>query len=130
VGTQYLIDSNVVIDYLGSRLPNTGMTFMNEIVNDIPKVSVITKIEVLGFNTTPEANQLLTNFFDDAIILSITNEVEAKTIELRKNHKIKLPDAIIAATALVNNYSLITRNLSDFEKIEGIALVNPYEYNY
>jgi len=74
----------VVIDYLGSRLPNTGMTFMNEIINDIPKASVITKIEVLGFNTTQEAYQLLANFFDDAIVLSITNQVEAKTIELRK----------------------------------------------
>lgn len=127
MGTQYLIDSNAVIDYLGSTLSNTGMAFMNDVVNNIPNTSIITKIEVLGFNTTQEAYRLLTNFFDDAIVLSITNKVEAKTIELRKNHKIKLPDAIIAATALVNNYSLVTRNLSDFERIAGLELVNPFE---
>ncbi len=45
MGTQYLIDSNVVIDYLSGKLIPNGMTFMNGVVNAVPKVSVITKIE-------------------------------------------------------------------------------------
>lgn len=108
MGRQHLIDSNVVIDYLSSRLPDTGMTFMNKVVNAIPRTSIITKIEVLGFNTSPEANQLLINFFNDADVLNITEAIETKTIELRKNHQVKLPDAIIAATAVVHNFSLVT----------------------
>lgn len=127
MGRQHLIDSNVVIDYLGSRLPDTGMTFMNKVVNAIPRTSIITKIEVLGFNTSPEANQLLINFFNDADVLNITEAIETKTIELRKNHQVKLPDAIIAATAVVHNFSLVTRNLSDFRNIDGLELVNPHE---
>ncbi|MDR9364049.1 MAG: hypothetical protein RI575_01830 [Balneolaceae bacterium] len=47
----YLIDSNAVIDYLGNRLPKSGMNFMNDVVDAAANVSVITKMEVLGFNT-------------------------------------------------------------------------------
>ncbi len=46
---RYLIDSNAVIDYLGGKLPATGNSFMNSIVDDVPVLSIITKIEVLGY---------------------------------------------------------------------------------
>jgi predicted nucleic acid-binding protein len=39
--------------------------------------------------------------------------------------KTKLPDAIIAATALVNDLTIITRNIKDFDKIEGLEVLNP-----
>ena len=102
MGKPYLIDSNAVIDYLMGKLPASGMVFLDEIINDIPNVSVITQIEVLGFNSSGTTEKLLTDFFDDAFILGLTDEVVEKTIELRKAHKIKLPDAIIAATALIS----------------------------
>jgi predicted nucleic acid-binding protein len=44
-----------------------------------------------------------------------------------KYAKIKLPDAIIAATAIVNNFVLLSRNTKDFEGIEGLEIVNPYQ---
>lgn len=66
MGTQYLIDSNAIIDYLSGKLPPNGMTFMDGVVNAVPKVSVITKIEVLGFNAPPADFQLLTKFMDDS----------------------------------------------------------------
>ena len=49
-----------------------------------------------------------------------------KTIELRQQFRIKLPDAIIAATALVYDLTLITRNAVDFKNIAGIKLINPW----
>lgn len=49
--TYYLIDSNAVIDYLGGRFPEPGMSFMNDVIDAVANVSVITKMEVLGFNT-------------------------------------------------------------------------------
>lgn len=60
---QYLIDTNAVIDYLGGKLPATGMDFMNSVINAVANVSVVTKIEVLGFNAPDEHYQLLTNFY-------------------------------------------------------------------
>lgn len=59
---QYLIDTNVVIDYLGQKLSVSGMNFMNTIIDNIPNVSVVTKMEVLGFNTPVEHYKLLTQF--------------------------------------------------------------------
>jgi len=45
MGQQYLIDSNAVIDYLSGKIPEKGMPFMNQVINDIPNISVISKIE-------------------------------------------------------------------------------------
>ncbi len=50
-----------------------------------------------------------------------------QTIQLRKTYKTKLPDAIIAATAMVYKLKLITRNTCYFNNIEGLELINPWE---
>jgi predicted nucleic acid-binding protein len=127
MGQQYLIDSNALIDYLSGKLPTNGVSFMNQVINDIPIISVITKIEVLGFKTSKEASQLLTDFVNDSIVFGLTDEIVEQTIELRKEHKIKTPDAIIASTAIVNKLTLISRNTSDFKNMQGIGIVNPYD---
>ncbi|HAQ18321.1 MAG TPA: hypothetical protein DCR40_03705 [Prolixibacteraceae bacterium] len=123
---QYLIDTNAIIDYLGKKLPTTGMELMNRVVDNVPNVSVISKIEVLGFNTSDQHYQLLSNFMNDATILDLTSSVVDVCIDVRKKHKTKLPDAIIAATTLVYDMVLITRNISDFKNIHGLNLINPY----
>ena len=48
-----------------------------------------------------------------------------KAIETRKTYKTKLPDAIIAATALINGLTLISSNIKDFKNIQGLNLLNP-----
>ncbi len=126
MGTAYIIDSNAVIDYLMGKLPVSGMSFLNDVVDQIPFVSVITKIEVLGFSVSSASHRLLAGFFDDAIVFGLSEEVTEKTIELRKHHKIKLPDAIIAATALVNHCTLITRNTTDFKAIHELPVIDPH----
>jgi predicted nucleic acid-binding protein len=60
-------------------------------------------------------------------VIELEQPIKLKTAELRKTHKIKLPDAIIAASALIYNLTLITRNTNDFKKIEGLKVVNPFE---
>lgn len=123
---QYIIDTNSIIDYLGNKLPDIGMDFMNGIVDVVPNVSVVTKIEVLGFNTTDEHYQLLTNFMNDATVLDLTSNIVDATIEIRRKYKTKLPDSIIAATALVHNLVLISRNTADFKNIQGIQVIDPH----
>ena len=105
------------------------MFFMNDIVDATPKVSVVTKIEVLGFSTAEEHYQLLTNFMIDTLIFDLTDEIVDETIKIRKLCKTKLPDAIIAATALIYGFSLITRNTKDFENISDLKLINPWNIN-
>ena len=121
--TQYLIDTNIVIDYLGNKLNTAGLKFMNEVIDAVPVVSVITKIEVLGFNAPDEHYNTLYNFIT---ILDLNENVVIASIEIRKQYKTKLPDAIIAATALVYELILVTRNISDFKNIDGLRLIDPH----
>ncbi len=127
MGQQYLIDSNAFIDYLSGKIPEKGMSFMNQVINNIPNISVITKIEVLGYRTTHEAYKLLSGFVDDSIVIGLTDDIVERTIGIRKEMKIKTPDALIAATAIVNQLTLISRNTKDFDKIEGLEVINAHK---
>jgi predicted nucleic acid-binding protein len=123
---KYLIDTNAVIDYLGNKLPVSGMEFMNKVVDDIPRVSVITKIELLGFDTPAPHYQLLINFINDSTVLDLTDDVVEACIDIRKKNKTKLPDAIIGAMAIVYDLVLISRNTSDFKSINGLKVIDPH----
>ena len=65
---QYLIDTNAVIDYLGNKFPASGMYFMNTVVDAVPNVSIVTKIEVLGFNAPEQHYKTLSDFINDATV--------------------------------------------------------------
>jgi len=123
---QYIIDTNAVIDYLGKKLPVSGLGFMNGVIDAVPNVSVVSKIEILGFNAPDEHYKTLFNFINDATVLDLKGNVVDASIEIRKKHKTKLPDAIIAATALVYDLVLISRNTSDFKHIDGLKVIDPH----
>ena len=56
----------------------------------------------------------------------IDDNIIQKTIDLRKAYKIKLGDAIIAATALEHNLNLLSRNLTDFKNIPKLTVIDPH----
>lgn len=122
---EYLIDTNICIAYLDKTLPDKGYVF----VGDLPVVlSVITRIELLGwFKASKKTLNRLGNYVNDAFIYPLNEPLILKTIKLRQQYKIKTPDAIIAATALINDMTLLTRNLSDFKQIPGLKLINPFD---
>jgi predicted nucleic acid-binding protein len=124
---QYLIDTNVIIDYLGQKLLPKAMDFMHGVVNAVPNVSVISRIELLGFSTNETVYQVLKGFMEDATVLDLTEDVADQSINIRKSSKTKLPDAIIAATAIVYKLVLITRNVQDFKNIPDLKVINPWE---
>ncbi|MFN7311965.1 MAG: type II toxin-antitoxin system VapC family toxin [Bacteroidota bacterium] len=123
--TQYLIDTNLVVDYLSERLSNAAMRFMDEVVNNIPNISVVTKIELLSLNITEEHMDLVHAFINDSIILDLSPNVVKNTIGLCKTHKLDLNIAVLAATALTYNYTLITNNESQYAHIKGLSLISP-----
>jgi predicted nucleic acid-binding protein len=97
---------------------------MAEIIDKEFTVSFITFIEFLGYK---DATQETEEFIALANVLEINKEIIQICINLRKSKVIKLPDSIIAATALVSNLTLTTRNLSDFKNIPGLKIINPWE---
>ncbi|WP_028522508.1 type II toxin-antitoxin system VapC family toxin [Runella limosa] len=124
MGEKFLIDTNAASDYLGGRLPVGGLQFMDTIVNDAPIISIINRIELLGHNQAGiEKFKILVA---SCIVVELTESVILKVIAIRKSRRIKIPDAIIAATALVYDLTLITHNLSDFEGISGLKIIDAH----
>ena len=68
-------------------------------------------------------SEALSSFISNSDIFDLEENIILETIQIRKKHNIKLPDAIIAATCLVNNFSLITNNIKDFDKIRHLQIV-------
>ncbi|MFN4145661.1 MAG: type II toxin-antitoxin system VapC family toxin [Runella sp.] len=120
-----MIDTNVVSDYLSASLPTKGLELMDLIINAIPKISIITQIELLCWNTDPYTSQNIKDFIQDCIIYDITPAVVTHCVFLRKNRKIKTPDATIAVSALAHNLTLVTNNEKDFINIKGLKVLNP-----
>jgi predicted nucleic acid-binding protein len=128
MGQRYILDTNTVIDYVGDKLPQGSALTMDKLVNDELNISIIVRIETLGFNGEEFEMQKLKDFLSLAKIYYVDDLIADKTIDLRKTYrKLKLGDAIIAATALVNNLTLISRNTKDFDDISGLTCINPYE---
>ena len=123
MGTDYLIDTNVVIDFSEGRLPASARAFLSQIIDDQPCISVITKMELLGFSAV---SQPIIDFVEEAVVIALTDDIVAKTIDLRKKHKIKLPDAIIAATALVQGATILSHNTRDFQNIKSLTCIDSH----
>jgi len=121
---RYLIDTNVIIDNFGNKLSEKAKTLLYSI--DLT-VSAVTKIEVLGWiNATKEQLQPLYDFMEIANILPINEAVIERTIAIRQVKKIALGDAIIAATALVYDLVVISRNTADFKNIDRLKVIDPH----
>lgn len=56
----------------------------------------------------------------------MNNKIAELSIELRRKGKIKLPDAVIAATALYGDFILVTRNSKDFKDVKDLEIYNPF----
>ena len=123
-----LVDSNVIIDYVSNRIPEKSAKQLDIYFNSNFSVSIVSKIEVLGFNTQEYELKQLESFIQLSSIVYIDEAVAVKTIEIRRMKRIKLPDAIIAATALVLNCILLSHNSTDFNKIEGLQVLDPYSF--
>ena len=84
----YLLDTNVVINYLDSSLQEAGMQFLSTIVDNEPMISVITKMETLGFSFKSSDEQGVMEFFIfGSTILDLNNDIVNTTIEIKKNKK-------------------------------------------
>jgi predicted nucleic acid-binding protein len=124
VGKRYLIDTNAIIDLSLNRFPDNASNWIVEEINRQAKISIITKIELLGYKYV--ANPIMA-FTKSAKVYDLNDRIVNETIYLRKEYKIKLPDAIIAATALTYNLILVTRNTSDFKKMKNLQTLNLFE---
>ena len=115
-----LIDTNVISRYFNDNLEE-DLILLLETSNF--KISVITRIELLAWEKYNQAQiDIINNFISNCEVIALDEKIILKTIEIRKKYKIKLPDAIIAASAIVFGATLISLD-SDFRNIKGLQVI-------
>jgi predicted nucleic acid-binding protein len=121
----YLLDTNFIINYFKGFFKADAGKFTDSVINDTTFISVITRMELLSWKSlNPKDEEVIKEFISDSTVFSLEESIINRTILLRKSFAIKLPDAIIAATALVHDMQLITHNLKDFTNIPGLIVLN------
>lgn len=121
----FLLDTNIVLGFLKAH---NGIThyFNNHLLGKALSVSQITHMELLGFpSITQEEEKVIHEFLSFIIILPINDLIANKAINLRRNTKLKLPDAIIAATAIINEATLVTCDNSLITSTTELKSLNP-----
>jgi predicted nucleic acid-binding protein len=128
MGQKYLIDTCAIIKYLDEVFPPEALSFMDALVDENSKVSFITKIELLAWNPPKQEDiEIVEQFLSGSEIHFINEEIIERAVRIRKEARIKLPDAVIAATALTYDYVLLSDNDKDFKRVEpfGLKYMNP-----
>ena len=118
-----LLDSNILI--YGAEGGNPQL----DAILDRTDLSVasVTKIETLGYHRLSYTERSwLETAIERTTVMPLDDMVTSRAIALRQERKMGLADAIIAAVALVHDLPLVTRNVQDFEHINGLKLVNPF----
>jgi predicted nucleic acid-binding protein len=124
---RYLIDTNVFSDFLNNSFSQKGMDFISDLIDGSPKISFITRIELLCWKTNFESEYWIKAFISNSDVIGVSENIIQNCVAIRRSGKIKLPDAIIAATALSLDYTIITNNTKDFDNIDGLKVLNPYK---
>ena len=122
MGADYLIDTNIVINFSENNLSDKARTLVTSIIDKGHYFSIINKIELLSF---AGVRKEIAELIETATIIGLTDKIAEKTIAIRISRSIRLPDAIIAATALVHDLSIITNDIDGFKNIKGLKVINP-----
>lgn len=120
-GNNYLLDTNILVYAL------KGLESVKPYFEQDCYLSVITEIEILGVAGLGKKElSIRESAIDYCTIISLTNAIKEQAIQLKQKFRIKTPDAIIAATALVEGYALVTAD-KGFRRFSSLrlVLVNP-----
>lgn len=114
-GNKFLLDTNIVLYIAGKRAD----------ISSLPEgqffISFVTELELLSYpSLTPHEEKKLKQLLTEIPVIDITHDIKDGAIILRKHYRLKLPDALIAATALSLEATLITNDKA-FEAIREIG---------
>ncbi len=116
-GSKYLVDTNVLLYVI------TGNKAVFKYINERFFISEITEIELLGNKGITDLQlKYRTKIIDNCTIVGLSEYIKRLTIQLKQNYSLKIPDAIIAATAIYLNLPLLTAD-KDFKKIKELDLI-------
>ncbi len=116
-GNSYLLDTNILL-YALKGLADVRLYF------DIPPtISVVTEIEILGVKEIKKTEiEIRETIVEYCQVIPITTSIKKKTIELKREIKLAVPDALIAATAIEGGFTLVTAD-KGFKRIKDLSLI-------
>lgn len=108
-GLKYLLDTNFILGMLKGTPEVMAILATQKITARECAYSAVTRMELLGFpGITMDEDSLIRAWLAKFAYLAIDVVVEDKAIELRRTRRVKLPDALIAATAIYHGLDLLT----------------------
>ena len=117
-----LIDSNVIIYAVQAEFGN----LRRWIIDNDPQYSIISRVEVLGYAGLQSFERLaLTDLLDNLEVVYLNPSCYERAIVLKQQRKMSLGDGLIAATCLEHRKIIATRNVTDFNWIENLEVINP-----
>jgi len=121
-----VIDTNVWIDALAGKLGADAFLKIT-VQASWAGYSAITRLELFGLpGLEDEEEHKIAELLKPFPEIPVDSKIIDRAILVRKNKRIKVPDAIIAATALEKECSLITRNIEDFKGIASLVVIDPH----
>lgn len=120
----YTFDTNAIIYYLDED-PAVVAVIEPLLAQDIALfVSVVTEIELLSYGgLTDDDIQEIAHLLTSLVVFPLKSRLGHLAAALRRQYRLKTPDSIVAATALLTRTTLVTRNVRDFQGIVGLALL-------
>lgn len=108
-GIKYLLDTNFILGLLKATPEVLATVTDRDLSASSCAYSAVTRMELLGYpNITSDEELLIADRLSNFTYLPISAEVENLAIALRRTRKLKLPDAVIAATAIHHGMELLT----------------------
>ena len=121
-----LLDTNLIIDLFNNKLNQDEEDRLYPLIHeDKVLISQISRIEAMAGLHKESNPARIEKFIREAYVVPLSQRFEDTIIALRRNYSTKLPDAIIAATAMYVNAKLVTGNTKDFGKIKGLEIWVP-----
>ena len=121
-----IIDTNILIYHLAGVLTDQAEATLAGALESGSYISIITRIELLGWRKhSPDSLKAAEALLQSVSEIPLHEEIIRLCISFRQNYPIKLPDAIIAATARYAKVPLMTRNMPDFERVPELKMVDP-----
>jgi predicted nucleic acid-binding protein len=122
-----IIDTNILIYHLAGILTDQAEAVLADALESGSYISIITRIELLGWRKhSPESLKAAEALLQSVSEIPLHEEIIRLCISFRQNYPIKLPDAIIAATARHIKVPLMTRNMADFERVPELKMLDPF----
>jgi predicted nucleic acid-binding protein len=123
-GVKFLLDTNFILGMLKSTPEAMEIVSNADLMAHQCAYSSVTRMELLGYpGITTDEDALIRQRLSQFTLIPISSIIEDKAIELRRARRIKLPDALIASTALCHGLALLTMDAGLQAVLHGVTWV-------